>query len=60
MGDIKDPEREAALLFPEALDDDISPENAVRFVEAFERSLNLAQLGCFSWAAALKRGVRRI
>ena len=37
--------RHEVLLFPEALDDYITAENPVRFIDAFVSSLNLAELG---------------
>lgn len=37
--------REEVVLFPEALDDYITPENPVRFIDAFVASLDLAELG---------------
>ncbi len=38
-------DRNELLLFPEALDDYITPENPVRFIDAFAATLDLAQLG---------------
>lgn len=37
--------REEVLLFPEAIDDYITAENPVRFIDAFVSSLDLADLG---------------
>jgi len=37
--------REEVLLFPQAIDDYITPENPVRFIDAFISSLDLAELG---------------
>ena len=38
-------DREEVLLFPESLDDYITAENPVRFIDAFVSSLDLAELG---------------
>lgn len=45
MGYIEGTNRAEVLLFPEALDDYITPENPVRFVDAFVTSLDLSELG---------------
>ncbi len=45
MGYIAGTERSEVLLFPEALDDYITPENPVRFIDAFISSLDLGELG---------------
>ena len=45
MGYIQGADRAEVLLFPEALDDYITPENPVRFVDAFVSSLDLSELG---------------
>ncbi len=45
MGYIEGTARTEVLLFPEALDDYITPENSVRFIDAFVSSLDLAELG---------------
>ncbi len=45
MGYIAGTERSEVLLFPEALDDYITPENPVRFIDAFISSLDLGKLG---------------
>jgi transposase len=37
--------REQSLLFPEVIDDYITPENPVRFIDAFVAELSLAELG---------------
>lgn len=37
--------REQSLLFPEVIDDYITPANPVRFIDAFVESLELAELG---------------
>jgi transposase len=37
--------REQSLLFPEVIDDYITPENPVRFIDAFVEELALAELG---------------
>ena len=47
--------REAVLLFPESLDDYITAENPVRFIDAFVSNLDLAQLG-FTRARPAKTG----
>src|SRR5437899_11764947 len=47
--------REQKILFPEVLDDYISGDNPVRFIDAFVRSLDLPQLG-FQHAIALDTG----
>jgi transposase len=38
-------DRGEALLFPEAFDDYLTPENPVRFIDAFVEQLDLAKLG---------------
>ena len=38
-------DRSQALLLPESLDDFVSPENPVRFIEAFVDGLDLAAAG---------------
>jgi transposase len=45
MPHIQGSDRHEVLLFPEALDDYITPENPVRFIDAFVSSLDLADLG---------------
>lgn len=45
MGYINGSDRAEVLLFPEALDDYITPENPVRFIDAFVTSLDLGELG---------------
>jgi len=40
MGHIEGGDREQMTLFPEALDDYVSQENAVRFIDAFVESLD--------------------
>jgi transposase len=45
MGYIEGADRAEVLLFPEALDDYITPENPVRFIDAFVSSLDLSELG---------------
>jgi len=45
MGYIEGIDRAEVLLFPESLDDYITPENPVRFIDAFVASLNLGELG---------------
>ena len=45
MGYIKGSSRSEVLLFPEALDDYITEENPVRFIDAFVASLDLGELG---------------
>jgi transposase len=47
--------REQSLLFPEVLDDYITPENPVRFIDAFVEGLALAELG-FRHAALPETG----
>ena len=37
--------REQSLLFPEVIDDYITPENPVRFIDAFVEELALEELG---------------
>jgi transposase len=44
MDYIQGSNRDQILLFPDAIDDFISPENPVRFIEAFVDSLNLQEL----------------
>lgn len=38
-------DRSEVLLFPEALDDYLTPENPVRFIDTFVASLDMAELG---------------
>jgi transposase len=45
MGHIKGDDRDQMTLFPEALDDYVSQENPVRFIDAFAESLDLEELG---------------
>ena len=45
MGYIEGVDRSEVLLFPAALDDYITPENPVRFVDAFVSSLDFGELG---------------
>jgi len=45
MGHVEGSDREQMTLFPEALDDYVSPENPVRFVDAFVDGLDMEQLG---------------
>ena len=52
---IKGTPRSDVLLFPEALDDYVSDDNPVRFIEAFVDNLDLKQLG-FSRAAPAHTG----
>ena len=47
--------REQSLLFPEVIDDYITPENPVRFIDAFVEELALAELG-FRHAAPPETG----
>src|SRR5918997_1660257 len=48
-------DRDEVLLFPESLDDYITAENPVRFIDAFVSSLDLAELG-FARAVRAKTG----
>ncbi len=45
MGYVRGAERSEVLLFPEALDDYITEDNPVRFVDVYVSSLDLAGLG---------------
>ena len=45
MDHIRDLSRNQLTLFPEALDDYISQENPVRFIDAYVDALDLHQLG---------------
>lgn len=45
MGHIRGTDRSTVLLFPEAIDDYITADNPVRFIDAFIASLDLAGLG---------------
>ena len=45
MDPIRDLNRNQLTLFPEALDDYISQENPMRFIDAYVDSLDLHQLG---------------
>jgi transposase len=55
MGYVEGTNREQVVLFPAVIDDYISAENAVRFVEAFVNQLELGALG-FSKAEPEERG----
>lgn len=55
MGYIEGANRGEVLLFPEALDDYITAENPVRFIDAFVASLDLGELG-FSRATPAATG----
>jgi transposase len=45
MDHIQGTDRDQLMLFPEALDEYISEENPVRFIDAYVASLDLKQLG---------------
>lgn len=45
MGYIRGADRNAVLLFPECVEDYISDDNPVRFIDAFVESLDLVELG---------------
>jgi transposase len=45
MGYIEGEDRKQSVLFPEVLDDYISEENPVRFIDVFIKGLNLSELG---------------
>ena len=45
MGYIRGADRNAVLLFPECVEDYITEDNPVRFIDAFVESLDLAELG---------------
>jgi transposase len=45
MGHIRGADRSEILLFPEAIDDYITEDNPVRFIEAFVSNLDLVELG---------------
>jgi transposase len=45
MGYIEGEDRKQSVLFPEVLDDYISEENAVRFIDVFIEELDLSELG---------------
>ena len=55
MGYIEGTNREQVVLFPAVIDDYVSGDNPVRFVEAFVKRLDLGALG-FSKAEAEERG----
>jgi transposase len=55
MGYVEGENREQVVMFPEVMDDYISSENPVRFVEAFVNQLELGALG-FSKAEPEERG----
>jgi hypothetical protein len=44
-------DRSQTLLLPESLDDDVGPENPVRFIEAFVDGLDLCAAGFIGVAA---------
>src|SRR5688572_28504537 len=45
MGYIEGEDRKQTVLFPEVLDDYISEENAVRFIDVFIEGLDLSEMG---------------
>jgi transposase len=45
MGHMEGSDRDRMTLFPEALDDSVSQENPVRFIDAFAAGLDLERLG---------------
>ncbi|NOY84116.1 MAG: hypothetical protein GXO96_04730 [Nitrospirae bacterium] len=45
MSSISGMSRDQIVLFPEAIDDDISQENSVRFIDAFVEEINLSKQG---------------
>ena len=45
MNYIRGTARNQVILFPEAVEDYITEDNPVRFIDAFVRSLDLGQLG---------------
>ena len=45
MAHISGTDRSQTLLFPEAIDDYVGPDNAVRFIDAFVDGLDLAAAG---------------
>ena len=45
MGYIEGMDRQQQVLFPEALDEYVAPENPVRVIDAFVRGLDMAELG---------------
>jgi transposase len=55
MGFIKGEDRQQVTMFPEAVDDYVSRDNPVRFIDEFVRSLDLDKLG-FNRAEANERG----
>lgn len=55
MSHIQGLDRTQILLFPEALDDYITPQNPVRVIDCFVQTLDLAELG-FSRAQAAETG----
>lgn len=55
MGHIEGDDRDQLTLFPEALDDYVSQENPVRFIDAFVGTLDLEGLG-FTHAVPLELG----
>lgn len=55
MGYIAGEDREQTILFPEALDDYVSEDNSVRFMDAFVEALDMNELG-FERATAKEIG----
>jgi hypothetical protein len=45
MGYIEGEDRKQTVMFPEVLDDYISEENPVRFIDVFVEGLNLSEMG---------------
>lgn len=55
MSYIKGPAREQRFLFPESIEDYITEENPVRFIDAFVDSPDLAAAG-FGWSEPVPTG----
>lgn len=55
MGHVQGVHRDQVVMFPESLDEYITNDNPVRFIDAFVDSLNLQALG-FKRAVAMERG----
>ena len=60
MSYIEGESREQRVLFPEVLDDYISEDNVVRFIDVFVDGLEMEELGFNRSARPRRRGARRM
>lgn len=54
MPDIQGVSRDTVVLFPPSLDDEITPENQVRMIDAFGEQLELQKMGLGRVVAAVE------